>query len=198
MGHTDAHNPAVLREYEGLVAATARRLVSHVDYEVEDIEQILWVKVYKALLAYDEKRWIKRGTDGRGRRDHYVNMCVRDQAKDIIRKRRHGEAFIEDLAPSDELEGRRPRESFDLQYLSTTHEDNYGEVEEGVPVIPNTLSSLEVRIVVLLYRDYKQSEVSRRLGLDKREMERHMRSIRTKMEDWRPTATADTELPIAA
>lgn len=204
MGYTDAHNPAVLREYEGLVCATARRLAPHVDYEVEDIEQILWVKVYKALLAYDEVRWAN-GTRSsttanlsRTRRDKYVNMCVRDQVKDVVRKRRLEESFIEDLAPSTDAEGRRPRESFDLQYLCSTREENYGAVEEGRPLVPNTLTQLELRIVVLLYRDYKQSEVARKLGMDKREMERHMRSIRAKMEDWRPSVLADHDLPVAA
>jgi hypothetical protein len=45
--------------------------------------------------------------------------------------------------------------------------------------------------VLLLYRDYKQSESARHLGLEKHKMERAMRSIRQKLADWRPDTQAD-------
>jgi hypothetical protein len=40
--------------------------------------------------------------------------------------------------------------------------------------------------VVLLYRDYKQSEAARRLGIEKPQMEKAMRCIRRALADWSP------------
>lgn len=152
---------------------------------MEDVQQVLRLKVWRALVAFDPAR--ARGMN----RDRYVFMCLRDQAKDLANKRKRRELYIEDLT-DDYLGDERlsSRDRFDARYLSTTHDENFGAVEDDDLLIPNTLTAAEVEIVVLLYREYKQSEVARRLGLEKREMERAMRSIRQKLADWRPAPPA--------
>lgn len=189
MGYHEAHDPAVLRHYEGLVFSTARRVVAFTEEEFEDIQQVLRLKVFKALLAYDPSR-AKRLA-----RDAYVFMCVRDQAKDIAKRRRRGELLIEDIAPAQADGERLPsRDSFEQRYLSAGHDEIYGSIEDDDCLVPNTLTVLERTIVVRLYRDFKQSEIARELGLEKREMERAMRSIRQKLADWQPEAEQQLSL----
>ena len=49
-----------------------------------------------------------------------------------------------------------------------------------------TLTLVERRVIVDLYSDHSQRETAFLLGMGRSEMERTMRSIRTKMADWRP------------
>lgn len=198
MGSYDAHDPEVLRHYEGLVFKTAQRLDPRVELDFEDIQQVLRIKVWRALLAFDPAR---------KDRDQYVFMCVRDQAKDLLKRRLRGELHIEDLTRAESENGEQDRrDQFDARYLSSSHEATYGAVEDDDVLVPSTLTQLERRVVVLLYRDYKQAEAARLLGLGKREIEKLMRSIRSKMADWAPdppaaagtTGQADPRTPIAA
>jgi predicted DNA-binding protein (UPF0251 family) len=57
------------------------------------------------------------------------------------------------------------------------------------------LATLELRVLCLLYRDFRQSEVARQLGIEKREVEKAVRAIRAKMADWR--ASAGDDIPAA-
>src|SRR3954470_7263330 len=79
----EAHDPNVLRLYEGLIFSTARRYSIFVEEDLEDIQQILRVKVFRALESYDGAKAPPR-TDGRSPRDAYVFQCVRNQAKDLL------------------------------------------------------------------------------------------------------------------
>lgn len=180
-----AIDQTVLREYEGLIFSTAQLIVrKRPDYEADDIQQVLWIKTIRALRAFDPSR---------KDRDGYVFMCLRDQAKDLLRWHRRNEVFIEDLTSSEDESGRlETRDSFEERHgLSSSHDEIYGDVDEDDVVVPSTLSQLERRIVLLLYRDFKQTEAARILGIDKRQIEKAMRSIREKMADWRPTEDPD-------
>jgi predicted DNA-binding protein (UPF0251 family) len=48
-------------------------------------------------------------------------------------------------------------------------------------------------VLCLLYRDYRQSEVARELRIEKREVERAVRAIRTKFADWKPSEVGERE-----
>lgn len=195
MGALEAHDPRVLRRYEGLIFTTARRYARFSDEPIEDIQQILRVKVYKAILTFDpaKVRSLVTAADAKGRTplDKYVYQCVKNQAKDLLKKKPRNEAFIEDIAPPTEqfeTPSQSSRDWFEAATgMASTHDDVYGAIEDDDLVVPNTLTRLEKRIICLLYADYRQSEVARSLGLEKRDMERAMRSIRAKMEDWRPS-----------
>lgn len=191
MSELEAHDPKVLAQYEGLIFSTARRYAAFVDLDLEDVQQILRVKVFKALLSYEPAKATVR-VDGRDPRDTYVFQCVKNQAKDLLKKKPRNESFLEDVAPAnttyDATTHAPSRDRFENDNgLASTHEEVYGAIEDDDLVIPNTLTPLEHRIICLLYASYRQSEVARSLGLAKRDMERSMRSIRAKMEDWRPT-----------
>lgn len=207
-----------MQSYEGLVKKTALMLKTGehpdlhgkapVEMDIEDIEQLLRIKVAKAVRAFDPSRSKAVGRNGRSRRDAYVNMCLRDQAKDIAKKKRRGEMFIDDIAPVEMADGGAsngggPRDRFDERYLSTDHEEVFREVEAEIPLIPNTLTVREKAVLALMYRDYKQTEIAVELGITKREVESAVRSIRSKLSDWRPsshvaTATATGASVVAA
>lgn len=207
MGYAEAHNPQVLAHYEGLIFSTARMLKGHVEEEQEDVQQILRIKAFRALLSYNPGRM--RGVDipcasvpaCRCPRCRFVFMCVRDQAKDLAKRRRRGELHIEELVRTSDSSGLESRDWFDDRYLSTTHEQVYGTVEDDGAMLPNTLSSEEREIVLMLYREHRQTEIARTLGLGKREMEKAMRSVREKLADWRPVAPArllpEPDAPVA-
>lgn len=200
MALREAHDPKVLAHYEGLIFVAARQLVERgVEMELEDVQQVLRIKAYRSLERFRPERLRRVGESRDEARDRYVRMVLIDQGKDLLKRRRRGELHIEDLVKrsgsSDPAGGGYDaRDRFDEQYLSASHDDVYHEVEAEALHLPSTLTQLERRVVVLLVGDYKQSEAGRRLGLDKREIEKLMRSIRMKMADWKPTtATTDQE-----
>lgn len=174
---------ARLSHYEGLIFSTARRLLGVVEMEMEDMQQVLRVKCWKALRAYDPKK-------SRMSEENYVFMCVRDQAKDLARKKRRHELHIEQLVQDvGDVGGAKDR--FESRYLSTDDEVEFSSAEDEGVLLPNTLSELEREVILLLYRDFKQSEAARHLGLGRYEMERAMKGIRTKLADWNPGARED-------
>ncbi len=111
--------------------------------------------------------------------------CVKNQEKDLLKRRRRGEVFFADVL-GDAPSGEEHVDRFEGRYLAVDADVVYEEVERELPLIPSTLSELERDVVALLYVDFTRREVQRRLGLSRPELERVTRSIRTKMADWRP------------
>lgn len=188
MDEAYAADPKVLARYEGLVWSTADRHVGKVNIERDDLEQVFRIKVWRALLSYDPSR--SRMTE-----EAYVFSCVYNQAKDLYAGTQYNlrpESYIEDVAPSRDSGGteRTARDRFDDRYLSVDHDTVFGEVEEEEVSIPNTLSRAEVEVICLLYADYTQAAIARRCGYSKRDMEKVMELIRTKMADFKPGADA--------
>jgi DNA-directed RNA polymerase specialized sigma24 family protein len=124
--------------------------------------------------------------------ERYVFMCVKNECKDIVKKVRRGDVYIEDQRGEVDSLDR-----FEARYLRADHEQVFGDVDEGMPLIPSTLSAVERRVVVMLYRDYSQAEIARALGLRRNQMERVVRSIREKMADWKPGVAAPAAQPFA-
>lgn len=173
-----------IADYEGLVFSTAARLDGRLEMDVDDIRQVLRVKVWTSLRKYDTAR-------SKMSRENYVFMCIQNAVKDMLRKRKRGEVSIEYLTGDA---GRLTREGFDALYFREEEEAVYGAIERERVLIPSTLDDREVRVVVLLYDGYSQTEAARALGLTRSQVERAMVAIRDKMADWRPTEGAQ-ELP---
>lgn len=182
--HADAFDPDTLARYEGLVFKTAQLTAPKVEDDFDDVRQIFRIKVFQALRRWDPDRASSR-PDIRGLtpRDRYVFSCVANQAKDLVKKKRHGLLSIEDI--TTDADGSS-RDQFDEKYLATSPDEVYGLIEEDSPLIPSTITDLERRVMCLLYADYRQPEVARYLGIPKRDVERLLRSIRMKMADWAP------------
>lgn len=186
--------PTELAFYEGLVRKTASIYEPLCEEEFDDIAQVLRMTVWRALTAYNPAR-------SRLPLERFVFSCVKNRCKDLVRKRRRNELYIEDVAPAQLEERsavgeRSTRDRFEARYLSADDTD-FDIVEAGMPTIPSTLTAREREVVALLYLDFSQREAMEMLGIRRNEMERSVRQIRVKMADWKP-AVSPAELPVAA
>ncbi len=154
--------PTEIAFYEGLVRKTASMIQPYVQEEYDDIVAILRIKVWRALDAFDPER-------ARQPVERYVFMCVANQKKDLLKRKRRQEV------PLDET------------YDAPVDPDVvYGDVEDVTPVLPNSLTELEYELIKRLYLGYTERQVGRMLGLTRSEMERALESVREKMADKRP------------
>lgn len=93
----------LVKTYGGLVFTTARIYVNVVEYELEDIQQILWIKVWKARAAYNPERSSMS-------EKNYVFSCVKNQCKDLVKHaRRRAQARADAIAagvgiPADDVD----------------------------------------------------------------------------------------------
>jgi RNA polymerase sigma factor (sigma-70 family) len=186
--------------YEGLVCSTTELHVGTVNIEREDLRQLFRIKVWQALKSFNPER-------AKTTEQAYVFSCVFNLAKDLHKGTKYKprpESYIEDLAPARDSGGveRAGRDRWEAEHgLSMDRDTAFAEVEverEEVP-IPNTLSEVETQVVCLLYSDYSQREIARRLDLSKRAMEAAMLAIRTKLADFDPgDGAVVVSLPLSA
>lgn len=203
-------HPDTLNHYEGLVRTTASLYVTIMAagaMDFEDICQVLRVRVWKALEAFDERRLVgkaKACREGdhscRCPRCRFVFMCVRNQGKDLVKRGRDSRTIndlhIEDVAPTINGNGA-DRDAFELRYLSTDDEQVFMSVLEEPPIVPSTLSLDERRVLKMLFNDYRQAEIAPILRLSQSQVKTAVKGIRAKMADWCPSAT-ETPVPLAA
>lgn len=175
--------------YEGLVRKTASIYAARIQEDYEDICSILRIKVWRALETYDPARSSQPV-------ERYVFGCVTNQIKDLLKRKRRTEVFWLDMPNAQVEDDYRARFPTETALLQVSDEEVYAEVERETPVIPSTLSRTEREVVLRLYVGLNQREVGSAVGLTRSEMERVVRSIRTKMADWRPTVAV--EQPLAA
>lgn len=208
MDSAEAADSVLLAHYEGLVRKTAARYVGLVLHDFEDICQVFRVKVWKALLAWDptDPRIRKKLADGQSEdelRDRFVFMCLRNQGKDLVKRRKPetDPLFIEDFAHERGADrGRRDgslRDKFEAQYLTAGEDEVFGEIEGDDIVIPSDLTSDERRVLVCMYLDYTQPETAVRLGIPTKKVSAAVKNIRQKLEHLRPVDGAEPE-PLAA
>jgi len=183
-----------MSHYEGLVRTTASLCAPYVEEDFDDICQFLRYKVWKALESFDPHK-LRVKVAGRlqvaAARDRYVYSCVQNGKKDVLKKKRHGLLFIEDLAPNENASDvaawkTGPRDAFEQRYLSI--DDAFRHVEEELPTVPSTLTESEKAVVLLLYLDFKPTEIAARRGLPRKEITAIVQSVREKMADWNPAA----------
>lgn len=171
-----------LQHYEGLIFATAARYAPLLDYDAEDVRQILRIKVWQALEAYDAHR----GTKGL---ESFVFSCLRNRVKDLLKEqdrlnsRRGGQHYIEDFTEDFG--------SFEGRYLSAECPE-IAEVEEADLELPSTLTEIEVAVVHLLVLDFRRSEIAVLLGVSRAKVRTAHSRIQTKMADWAPSVGAGT------
>lgn len=196
MSAQEACDPLILGSYEPLVRSTAVLIVAQLaervgpEDGVEDVMQLLRVKVWQALHYYGAGRMPRRDGEGASRtRDRYVFMCLMNLKKDILKRKRVMTLMIEDVAPARvgyHRDRPGPRDAFEAKYLAESREDVYGPVDEPPPLVPNTLTGFERDVMLLLYRDYTHREIAQRLGASKGEVLSAVRALRSKLGDWRP------------
>jgi RNA polymerase sigma factor (sigma-70 family) len=155
--------------YEGLVHKTAGIIAPYVQEEYDDIVAILRIKVWQALRAFDPER-------ARQPIHRYVFMCVANQKKDLLKRKRRQEVPL--------------AEDYDVR---VDPDQVYAVVEDETPVVPSTLTVWEKRVVTLLYVGFTEHQTARQLGVSRARVERTLVQVRVKMEEWRPP----TETPLA-
>lgn len=197
-----AKSPELMSHYEGLVRTTASLCVPYVEEDFDDICQFLRFKVWLALKSFEPRKLrvkVHQRREINVARDKYVYSCVQNGKKDVLKKKRHGILFIDDIAPLSTTDGdvgrsahTMTRSSFEQHYMSL--EDAFGHIERELPTIPSTLSGSEKAVLLLLYLDFKPAEIALRRGLERKEITSLVKSIREKMADWNPSPS---EVPAA-
>lgn len=204
-----AQDPKLLAHYEGLIRKTATLYVDNCEEDYDDIVQLFRIKVWKALLYFEPKRVKKNAHLAEDKqRDRFVFACVLNQAKDLTKRVKRNWAYIEDIAPSGARgEDFGATDRFDSRYLKATEEQVFGVIQEGLPLIPSSLSQKERQVIALLYLDFNYGEISEAAQLPRKDVATLVRGIREKMADWRPTVSAtasvqaseaESALPLAA
>lgn len=191
-----------VERYEALVRKTALMIVedpSGVEMEYDDICQRLRIKAWYALGKFEGDRDVNQiGLD------RFVFSCVTNEKKDILKKVRRNEAFIEDIAPGGDegySNGHVTRQEFEAHYLQLSSDDAFHDVEEQLPWLPNTLSKIEKQLVHFLYLDYDYGEISAMLKIPRKEVAPLVRGLRDKLPHWKPSSpmtdsnAADPVLP---
>jgi DNA-directed RNA polymerase specialized sigma24 family protein len=193
LDRVEAENPDLLAHYEGLVIRTSihRKYEGIKRWDTEEVRQILRVKVWKALLSWAPhtdartQRRIAEGVPEQKLRDAYVFGCVTNQMKDLLKRDRERELFVEDLSENDP--------TFEARYLHSEFEATTKAVTT-TPLIPNTLSLDERYVLLCAYNGYNGPQTAERLGMTRGQVAMHVREIREKMRDWRPKKTPDPEV----
>jgi DNA-directed RNA polymerase specialized sigma24 family protein len=124
------HRKPQLSDFEGLIFSTAVRYAPVIaDEDVEDIKQILRVKVWQALQAYDRTRSTQDV-------EAFVFGCMYNRVKDLLKaqERRNDARNGRQLYIEDQEE----RGAFEAEYLAspTAAEDAGGPPRVDVPLVP--------------------------------------------------------------
>lgn len=177
-------NPAY---YEGLVFATAKRVIPVRGMEFEDVQQVLRIKVWHAIGKFEASR---SGMTVRA----YVYGCLYNQAKDLakrnyVRTPTLNPLFIEDLCSPNGVSGEVARDRFESRYLADEGED-FEVVERESLDLPESLDQNERTVTTLLFLDYSREEVAAEIGLSKHRVDALVKSIKVKMADLRPVSEA--------
>lgn len=177
-----------LASYEGLVFRTAQLVAPQVDDDEDDVRQLLRITAWNALNSYRSRGPEVPDANGRTPRDRYVFLCVTNRVKDLLKKKKRLEDFIEDKAP-DEVR----RERFYAEHLSVDESAMVEAIIEGDVVLPSTLTLMEIHVVRLLLQDLNQTEIARHLGVTRTKVREAHASVKVKMADWGSDEAAGAE-----
>jgi DNA-directed RNA polymerase specialized sigma24 family protein len=172
---------ADLEQFEGLIFKTTVRIKPYLEDDFDDVRQALRIKVWKAYESYDPAR-------SKLPLQRYVFGCLVNFTKDLKKRRHRGLLYLSDFMQNDTGSERPVTGSFEATYLSVSEEEAFLHIEDEVPMLPNTLTSLEKRVIGFLMLDYSATEISRTLGIGPTRLRSIRNDIERKMMDWRPTA----------
>lgn len=177
--------------YEGLVFSTAARYAPILDDDLEDIQQILRVKVWKSLNAFDSAR-TKLGVES------WVFSCLKNQVKDLLKSQTRRNAARQGRQLYTEEVASDLTAKFEARYLSLSADEIYGCVEDEEVTLPATLTDSERAYVYLLLMDFSPAEIAVTLAVTRNRV-RHLReSVQLKMADWRPSTAETPAVAVAA
>jgi RNA polymerase sigma factor (sigma-70 family) len=165
-----ATDPYTVEFYEGLCRKTASRYFPYVEESYEDIVQLLRIKSWQALKSFDP-------TKARQPVEGYVFQCLVNRCKDLLRKKKRNELYIEDLAPNvnivmpgsssgGQIDGA-PRDSFEARYLA--RDQNLADVLDDA-VSELGLGEVALGVAEMLRDGHPKAAAGRAFGLTETEM----------------------------
>lgn len=174
-------DPFCVDYYLPLCQKTAWMYYKHTEEDYEDVVQILHLKCWRALQTFDAERSAMPV-------ERYVFSCMKNMCKDLLKKKKHYDHYVEDMMVWTQTDMQNSSDGFHFRYLSSDHDQVFGEIDEGEPLIPSTLSTFEREVVCYLVSGYNQKEIADELDLDVALVRRAVKSVRVKMADWAPEA----------
>lgn len=139
--------------------------------------QILRVKCWRAIESYDPAR-------SKQPIDRFVFSCMKNQVKDLLKKRKRFDAHIEDFAGGDSRADDGARGSvntgtsyFEARYLSA---EDAPELGESIS-LPAELSDEEREICGLLIEGYSNSEIAVALSVRPMRVKELVASLQSKL-----------------
>lgn len=172
-----------------MIYTTAARYADILDDDIEDIQQLLRIKVWQALRAYDHRR-VRRPEDAEAMRK-FVFSCIANRVKDMLKaqsrlnNRREGRMLY-----TEEIAEQNP-ERFESQYFAVDDEEIFAVVEEESAELPSSLDGPERAVATLLLLDLSQNEIAAVLQVTRARVRTVQASIRLKMADWAPEPEPD-------
>jgi DNA-directed RNA polymerase specialized sigma24 family protein len=198
--------------YEGLIFTTARKFAGMCGMEEEDCRQELRLKAAQALVAY-------RSSRSKLSVKNFVFGCLTNRVTDLrkshCRKLNYGIGIrhIEDFknAKTSQVGNHgvtsfaEGHDKFEMRYFHVDHDEVFGKVDEGLFVLPATLTDLERSVLLLLTLDMTRTEIAMRLQITRAEAFDCVEQLKVKFSDWDPGSRPNdsstvklTDIPIAA
>lgn len=186
-----------LSRYNGLVFKTATMFMGACDLELDDMQQELWICVYKAVEKYNpdrgsptEKAWVFGCLSNR------VKDLRRTAARDRVKRRRwHGIEFVyieECLHAGTNYEQT-------MIGIATSGAEVYRKVEEGLFILPDAVTRAEEDVLVfLLLGDYTRAEIATELGVEEKAVSARVDSLRRKFANLKPVSPAEAPTQMRA
>lgn len=189
-----------LSEFEGLVFKTAQMFASYVAIlmEEEELRQELRIVVWRSVSRYDARRT----ETGMGLKPYvYGNVAnkVKDFRRDAARRARYDLTF-ESIDSHREEGEERFYGDFELRYLCESPDVVYGKIDEGLLVLPSTVTRAEADVLVLLMFGHSEREMMLRLGVRRSAVRYAVEQLQVKFADWSrsPTPLRPSPLALAA
>jgi hypothetical protein len=187
-----------LDQFEGLVFTTARMFASYVAVlmEEEELRQELRIVVWRSCCKFDAER---SGKTGAGLRAYvYGNIAnrVKSLRRDAARRARYNVSF-------EHIEGHRVEGDerfygdFELRYLCESPDVVYGKIDEGLLVLPATVTPSEVDVLLLLMFGFSETEMMLKLTLKRGDLRAVVGRLQVKFADWSRSPSSASVRPVA-
>jgi predicted DNA-binding protein (UPF0251 family) len=153
-----------------------------VEDDIDEICAFLREKVWKAIEAFDSSRVRKTSKYTPDEQlERFVNSCVQNGKKDVLKKKRRGWLFIEDMVVQGADDSNKLHDSFENRYLREDDTFARFEPDPDMPIIPSILNDEEGEVARMLYLEFKVDEIAAELGTTRKGVAQIVESIRVKL-----------------
>lgn len=173
-----------LSKYAGLVGKTTQMFMGLCRLEAEDMHQELWIKVHEAVEAYRPARGESE--------EAWVYGCLANKVKDLrrtaSRRARWGVTFVY----MDEHWQESGTDYADRLIPHVEPFEVFGKIDEGVYVLPESVTAWEGDVLVLLALGYTRAEVALELECEESQVAAAAKALKQKLAELRPVSDVET------